>query len=67
MHKSYSHLTYVSWSQILDVVDGTGSGDVDTSKIVEAEEGSIVGVHGDKLKVNPSWQNPSGTRYRHVS
>ena len=48
----------------MDVVDGTGSGDVDTSKVVEAEEGSIVGIHDDKLKVNPEWKNPSGTLHR---
>lgn len=47
--------------QILDIVDGTGSGDVDTSKVVEAdEEGFITGIYGNRLKVNPSWQNPSG-------
>ena len=45
-------------------MDGTGSGDVDTSKVVEAEEGSIVGIHGDKLKANPEWKNPSGTLHK---
>jgi len=37
----------------LDVLDGTGSGDVDMSKVVRAdEEGCIMGVFGNKLHVN---------------
>ena len=49
--------------QILDVVDCTGSGDVDMSKVVKADdEGGVVGVLGDKLRVNPAWNNPSGIR-----
>lgn len=46
--------------QILDIVDGTGSGDVDTSKTVEAEDAVIVGIHGDKMALNSAWQNPTG-------
>lgn len=47
--------------QILDVVDCTGSGDVDMSKVVKADDESCVpGVFGDKLRVNPAWKNPSG-------
>ena len=46
--------------QILDIVDGTGSGDVDTSHVVEAKEDVIVGLHGDKMLLDPAWQNPSG-------
>ena len=46
--------------QILDIVDGTGSGDVDTSKTVEAEDAVIVGIHGNKMALNPAWQNPRG-------
>ena len=47
--------------QILDVVDCTGSGDVDMSKVVKADdEGHVIGVFGDKLRVNPAWNNPSG-------
>lgn len=46
--------------QVLDVVDGTGSGDVDTSAVVEAQDGVILGIHGDKLIVNSAWSNPTG-------
>ncbi|KAL0024941.1 hypothetical protein WJX77_004746 [Trebouxia sp. C0004] len=46
--------------KILDIVDGTGSGDVDTSKTVEAEDAVIVGIHGDKMALNPAWENPTG-------
>lgn len=47
--------------QILDILDGTGSGDVDVSKCVEATaEHVIEGLHGSKLKINPKWVNPSG-------
>ena len=47
-------------TQILDVVDGTGSGDVDTSTVVEARDGVITGIYDDKLTVNPEWSNPTG-------
>ena len=48
--------------QVLDILDGTGSGDVDISKCVEASaDHEIDGLHGNKLKLDPSWTNPSGT------
>jgi len=62
--------------KIIDVVDCTGSGDVDTSTIrtLDAESGSIVGLSGNTkiftlitdalgrtLKLNQSWKCPSGT------
>ena len=47
--------------KILDIIDCTGSGDIDTSKAVEADEsGCIEGYYKTKLKINPSWDNPSG-------
>ncbi|KQK00668.1 tripeptidyl-peptidase 2 isoform X2 [Brachypodium distachyon] len=46
--------------KILDVIDCTGSGDVDTSKVVKADaDGAIVGASGTRLVVNPLWKNPS--------
>ncbi|KAK9786061.1 hypothetical protein WJX73_002387 [Symbiochloris irregularis] len=50
--------------KVLDILDGTGSGDVDISKCVEASgDYEIEGVHGNKLKLNPGWVNPSGKWY----
>ncbi|XP_026379744.1 tripeptidyl-peptidase 2-like isoform X1 [Papaver somniferum] len=47
--------------KILDVLDCTGSGDVDTSKVVKADEdGVIMGASGAPLVVNSSWKNPTG-------
>ncbi|KAL7107112.1 hypothetical protein ACP275_06G033500 [Erythranthe tilingii] len=47
--------------KILDVIDCTGSGDVDTSTVVKADDsGCIVGTSGNSLVVNSSWKNPSG-------
>ncbi len=49
--------------QILDLLDCTGSGDVDTSKVVKADDdGCILVCYGNKLKINPEWKNPSGTQ-----
>ncbi|THU55160.1 hypothetical protein C4D60_Mb11t03630 [Musa balbisiana] len=46
--------------KIIDILDCTGSGDVDTSKVVKADaDGSIVAASGTHLVVNPSWKNPS--------
>ncbi|KAB1210686.1 Tripeptidyl-peptidase 2 [Morella rubra] len=47
--------------KILDILDCTGSGDVDTSKVVKADaEGCICGASGATLVVNSLWKNPSG-------
>ncbi|XP_020085377.1 tripeptidyl-peptidase 2 isoform X2 [Ananas comosus] len=46
--------------KIIDILDCTGSGDVDTSKVVKADaDCCIVGASGTRLFVNPSWKNPS--------
>ncbi|XVE58530.1 hypothetical protein DITRI_Ditri04bG0176600 [Diplodiscus trichospermus] len=47
--------------KIVDVLDCTGSGDVDTSKVVKADgDGRIRGASGASLVVNSLWKNPSG-------
>ncbi|GER51008.1 tripeptidyl-peptidase [Striga asiatica] len=47
--------------KILDVIDCTGSGDIDTSTVVKADnDGRIHGTSGNSLVVNSSWKNPSG-------
>lgn len=46
--------------KILDILDCTGSGDIDTSKVVKADtDGYIIGGSGTRLLLNPSWKNPS--------
>lgn len=46
--------------KIIDILDCTGSGDIDTSKVVKADtDDSIVGGSGARLIVNKSWRNPS--------
>ncbi|PSS33070.1 Tripeptidyl-peptidase, partial [Actinidia chinensis var. chinensis] len=47
--------------KVLDVIDCTGSGDIDTSNVVKADaDGCISGASGASLVVNASWKNPSG-------
>ena len=54
-------ITSTGEPKVIDIVDGSGDGDVDTSKIVQCDaEGWITGCTGKKMKVNPEWTNPSG-------
>ncbi|KAL7204681.1 hypothetical protein ACSBR2_017734 [Camellia fascicularis] len=47
--------------KILDVIDCTGSGDIDTSNVLKADaDGCLCGASGASLVVNSSWKNPSG-------
>ena len=48
--------------KIVDIVDGTGSGDVDTTTVVELEGGRTVeGLSGRELTLPTSWSIPDGT------
>lgn len=47
--------------QIVDVIDCTGSGDIDTSKVVKlTDDGLIPGAGGALLRPGAAWNNPSG-------
>ncbi|XP_024939416.1 tripeptidyl-peptidase 2 isoform X3 [Cephus cinctus] len=46
--------------KVIERYDCSGAGDVDVSKVVQAENEIIVGLTGRKLKIPTSWVNPSG-------
>ncbi len=46
--------------KVVDLIDGTGSGDVDTSTVRPASSGKLVGLTGRTLTISADWKNPSG-------
>tara|TARA_Y100001934_G_scaffold270920_1_gene356603 strand:+ start:1851 stop:5675 length:3825 start_codon:yes stop_codon:yes gene_type:complete len=49
--------------KIVDIVDGSGSGDVDTSTVVKSKDGKITGLSGRELKLDPKWK-PKDDEFR---
>lgn len=46
--------------KIIQILDGSGAGDVDMKTEVVAEDGVVTGLSGRKLKLPSTW-NPTGT------
>ena len=46
--------------KVIDIVDATGSGDVDMSKVTKPEKGLVTGLSGRVLKLDPKWKFPTG-------
>ncbi len=47
--------------KILDLIDGTGDGDVELEAPLKAKDNSLTGLTGRTLKLDPQWQNPKAT------
>jgi hypothetical protein len=47
--------------KIIDMIDTTGAGDVDTSLVreIDANDNTVKGISGRKLKIPASWNVPS--------
>ncbi|MGB0580607.1 MAG: hypothetical protein ACPGVU_12950 [Limisphaerales bacterium] len=46
--------------KIVDMIDGSGDGDVDTSTIVTTKDDVVTGLTGRKLKIDPKWKGKDG-------
>ena len=46
--------------KIIDMIDGSGDGDVDTSTTVTTKDDIVTGLTGRKLKIDPKWKGKEG-------
>ena len=46
--------------KVIDMIDGTGSGDVDTSTVRKADANTLLGLSGRTLTLDSKWANPTG-------
>eukprot|EP00644_Phytophthora_capsici_P005563 jgi/Phyca11/558578/estExt2_Genewise1.C_PHYCAscaffold_20133 len=49
--------------KVIDIVDATGAGDVDTSTVIEAKDGKLTLANGRVLTLNPQWKASKDGRY----
>ncbi|XP_026317866.1 tripeptidyl-peptidase 2 isoform X2 [Hyposmocoma kahamanoa] len=54
-------VTSTGETKLIERIDCSGCGDVDTSAVRKAVDGCITGLTGRKLKIPESWKNPTGT------
>ncbi|XP_043246717.1 tripeptidyl-peptidase 2-like [Amphibalanus amphitrite] len=46
--------------KVVDLIDATGAGDVDTTHVAELRDGVLNGLSGRRLKVPAGWECPTG-------